>query len=78
MKKQIFFLSLLLIIGVTCKTEDYISVTAPEILWQKTFGGSSFDYANSIIETGDGYIFAGATECFGAGENAAYLVKIGF
>jgi hypothetical protein len=35
---------------------------APDILWQKCFGGTSFDYSSSITITPDGgYIFAGVS-----------------
>jgi len=33
------------------------------VTWQKSFGGSGFEVANSIQQTSDGgYIFAGATD----------------
>lgn len=44
--------------------------------WQKTFGGGSTDYANSIQETSDGYVVAGYTESFGAGLSDAWLIKL--
>jgi hypothetical protein len=34
---------------------------AGNILWQKPLGGSSWDYAYSIVQTSDGYIVAGAS-----------------
>ena len=38
------------------------------ITWQKTYGGSDYDYAYSIQQTTDGgYIVAGSTDSFGAG-----------
>ena len=41
----------------------YTQNTAPEIEWAKCYGGSSFDYAESIQQTSDGgYIIAGSTE----------------
>jgi len=44
--------------------------------WSKTFGGSSWDCARSVQETSDGgYIVAGYTRSFGAGENDVYLVR---
>lgn len=46
-------------------------------LWDKTFGGSSADYANSVQQTTDGgYIFAGYTGSYGAGDYDAWLVKL--
>lgn len=50
---------------------------AGEISWQKTYGGSSFDWAFRLqqSETG-GYIIAGNTLSFGAGENDVWLLKL--
>jgi uncharacterized delta-60 repeat protein len=47
------------------------------ISWQKTYGGSKRDNARSILETSDGgYIVAGGTESFGAGDYAFLVLKI--
>jgi hypothetical protein len=47
------------------------------VVWTKTIGGSSYDYAYSITQTSDGgYIVAGRTESFGAGYWDIYVVKI--
>ena len=44
--------------------------------WNKTFGGTYEDYANSVQETADGgYILAGYTESYGAGSTDGWLVK---
>jgi len=44
--------------------------------WNKTYGGTSDDRANPVVQTGDGgYALAGSTLSFGAGGRDAYLVK---
>jgi hypothetical protein len=44
--------------------------------WNKTFGGSSADFATSVKQTSDGgYILAGYTFSFGSGESDFWLVK---
>ncbi len=45
--------------------------------WQKTYGGADWDVANSIQETRDGgYIVAGETESFAAGELDVWVLKL--
>jgi hypothetical protein len=45
--------------------------------WSKTVGGTAADYIYSIIQTTDGgYIVAGSTNSFGAGNTDMYIVKI--
>jgi hypothetical protein len=49
---------------------------APVIIWEKTFGGTLLDMAYSVQQTADGgYIVAGVTNSYSAGENDFYLVK---
>ena len=44
--------------------------------WQKTFGGTAYDAASSVQQTSDGgYILAGTTKSYGAGEEDAWLIK---
>ncbi|MBU1984227.1 T9SS type A sorting domain-containing protein [bacterium] len=48
------------------------------LLWTRTFGGNTWDEAQSVQQTSDGgYIMAGYTESFGAGSRDFYLVKTG-
>ncbi len=50
----------------------------PDTLWTRTYGGSSIDEAYSVQQTADGgYIVAGWTTSFGAGDADFYLVKTG-
>jgi len=44
--------------------------------WQKSKGGTDFDFANMVKVTSDGgYIIAGFTDSYGAGDNDGWLVK---
>jgi serine/threonine protein kinase len=48
-----------------------------QYIWQKTYGGSGDDWANSIQQTSDGgYIVAGGTTSFGAGRRNVYIIKL--
>lgn len=60
------------------ETDVYIIKTDSfgTIIWEKTFGGTEFDYANSVQQTRDGgYILTGITLSYGAGSTDVYLIK---
>ena len=47
------------------------------VQWQKTYGGTGADYAFSIQQTsGGGYVVAGYTFSFGAGDADAWVLKL--
>jgi len=47
-----------------------------DTLWTQTYGGSDFDVGNSVQQTADGgFIVAGETKSFGAGNKDVYLVR---
>ena len=70
--RKILTLTILLVLAI-----GSISLGAPEIEWQKTYGGSGGDWAFSIQQTKDGgYIVAGWTWSFGAGGRDFYIIRL--
>ena len=47
------------------------------LAWQKVFGGTDLDYAKSVLAVAaGGYVVAGYTRSFGAGNDDAWLLKL--
>jgi len=45
--------------------------------WQRTYGGGRYDFANFVQQTSDGgYVVAGSTDSFGAGETDIWFLKL--
>ncbi len=46
------------------------------VIWAKTYGGTNYDWAYSVQQTSDGgYIVAGGTDSFIAGDDDIFLIK---
>ncbi len=47
-----------------------------DVQWNQTFGGTGYDYSVAVMQADDGgYVLAGYTDSFGAGNADAWLVK---
>jgi hypothetical protein len=73
---SILIMSMLLFSIALAWTSIGKAVTPPTVEWQRTYGGTGFDNAFSVIQTSDGgYALVGATGSFGAGSNDFWFVK---
>lgn len=63
--------------GVGCDVWVFKLDSIGNLIWDRTFGGSDYDSANSIQQTTDGgYIVAGSTISKGAGEHDVWVLKL--
>jgi len=76
--KRIIFISLLLsLIGLMCLFVFAEKEVLPIITWDRTYGGSGYDWASSLIQTTDGgYVVAGVTSSKGADEGDLWVIKL--
>ena len=59
-------------------TSSLVLAQAPDTLWTKTISGDDTDLGFSVQQTFDGgYIIAGYTDSYGAGNLDMYLIRIG-
>lgn len=69
-------LNLVMLAVLVCGTV-FAQAHQPDSLWSHAFGGSGHDVCNALIETADhGYLMAGTTASYGAGEWDMWLVKV--
>jgi len=74
LSKKLFLSSTVLIVLITLPLIG--SVGASSEMWSRTYGGTSSDYAEAMVQTSDGgYALAGYTRSFGAGSYDFWLVK---
>jgi hypothetical protein len=71
--KKVCAPGLIVLLSAICLT----SITSAQTCWWRTYGGADDDWGSEVQPTADGgYVIAGQTWSFGAGENDVYLVKI--
>ena len=60
------------------KMDLYLIQTDPqgELIWEMTYGGPEDDYGWALESEDDGYLLAGQTKSFGAGDIDGFLVKV--
>lgn len=73
---KIFFFIILLLLFSGCVPKQPQDTQVLQTVWQRTFGGSYYDFAYYIQQTKDeGYIVAGWTSSFGEGIVDFYIIK---
>jgi len=63
--------------GVTADFWVIKTNSSGDMLWSKTYGGTSYEWAFSVVQTSDGgYAIAGYTQSYGAGSLDFWLIKL--
>jgi hypothetical protein len=74
LSKKLFLTSILLSVLISFTLISLVGASLE--LWSQTYGGASYETAQSVVETSDGGLaIAGGTTSFGAGEYDFWLVK---
>ena len=66
-----------LILAATLLILAAAAFAQPELLWQQTYGGTSYDHADGVVQTADGGFVFGGRNCSAAAGNCDFwLVKV--
>lgn len=70
------FIRIAILMGVVIILVSLSQAQPPDTLWTAIYGGNNDEYGASVQQTSDGgYIVAGYTYSYGAGERDVYLIK---
>lgn len=68
--------TLIIAVTVFSISQTASNTYAQTVTFEKTYGGASSDYGNSMCQTSDGgYVMTGSTMSYGAGLNDVYIIK---
>jgi predicted secreted protein len=74
--KKCFFISIVLFVLFSFSLIILVEAQPSWVMWSKTFGGTDYDQAYSLVKTSNGgYALAGRTFSFGAGGSDVWLIK---